>query len=73
MDQPAPKISEGTSTINTAKNKNKKKMNIKMIISQNFRGLKRHEKKYEFFHHLQRRQPFAVLIQETWLTGDDKL
>ena len=48
-------------------------MSIKMIISQNFRGLKRHENKYEFFHHLRRRQPFAALIQETWLTGDETL
>ena len=48
-------------------------MNIKMIISQIVRGLKRHEKKDEFFHHLRRRGPFAELLQETWLTGDDTL
>ena len=73
MDWPETETSEGNSTINSAKNKKKKNMNIKMIISKFFRGLKRHEKKYEFFHHLQRRQPFAVLIQETWLTGDENL
>ena len=71
MDLPETETSEGNSTINTAKNKKKKKMNIKMIISKNVRSLKRHEKKDEFFHHLQQRQPFAVLIQETWLTGDE--
>ena len=48
-------------------------MKIKMIISQNFRGLKRHEKKYEFFHNLRQRRPFAALLQETWLTGDETL
>ena len=73
MDQPAPKTSEGTSMINTAKNKKKKKINIKMIISQKFRGLKRHEKKDEFFHHLRQRQPFDELLQETYLTGDKTL
>ena len=69
MDRPAPETSEGTSTINTSKNKKKKKMNIKMIISQNICGLKLHEKKDEFFHHLQQRRPFAALLQEIWLTG----
>ena len=44
-----------------------------MIISQNVRGLKRHEKKDEFSHHLRQRQLFAVLLQETWLTGDETL
>ena len=73
MDRPAPKKSEGTSTIKPAKNKKKKKMNIKMIISQKFHGLKRHGKKDEFFHNLRRRRPFAALLQETWLTGDDTL
>ena len=73
MDWLAPETSEGTPTINNAKNKKKKKMNIKMIISQNVCGLKRHEKKNEFFHHLRRRQPFAALLQETWLTGDETL
>ena len=48
-------------------------MNIKMIISQNVCGLKRHEKKDEFFHHLQQRRPFAALLQETWLTGYETL
>ena len=48
-------------------------MNIKMIISQNVRGLKRHEKKDELFQHLRRRRPFAALLQETWLTGDETL
>ena len=48
-------------------------MNIKMIISQNFCGLKRHDKKDEVFHHLWQRRPFAALIQETWLTGDKTL
>ena len=48
-------------------------MNIKMIISQNVRGLKRHEKKDEFYHHLRRQQHFAALLQETWLTGDETL
>ena len=73
MNQLAPETSERSPTIKTAKNKKKKKMKIKMIISQNVRGLKRHEKKYEFFHHLRRRQPFAALLQETWLTGDETL
>ena len=73
MDQLAPETSERSPTIKTAKNKKKKKMNINMIISQNVRGLKRHEKKDELFHHLQRRRPFASLIQETWLTGDETL
>ena len=73
MDQLAPKTSERSPTIRTAKNKKKKKMNTKMIISQNVRGLKRHEKKDELFHHLRRRQPFTALIQETWLTGDETL
>ena len=50
-----------------------KNMNIKMIISQHVSGLKRHEKKDEFFHNLRRRRPFAALLQETWLTGDDTL
>ena len=48
-------------------------MNINIIISQNVRSLKFHEKKDEFFHHLQRRRPFASLLQETWLTGDETL
>ena len=48
-------------------------MNIKMIISKNVCGLKRHKKKDELFHHLRWRQPFAALIQETWLTGDETL
>ena len=61
MDRLAPKTPERTSTINTAKNKKKKKMNINMIISQNICGLKRHEKKNEFFHHFQQRQTFAAL------------
>ena len=69
MDRPAPKRSEGTSTINTAKKKKKKNMNIKMIISQSVHVLKYHEKKYEFLHHLQRRRPFAELLQESRLTG----
>ena len=46
-------------------------MNINMIISQNVRGLKRHEKKDEFLRHLRRQQTFAALLQETWLTGDE--
>ena len=66
MNQPAPETCEGVSTINTAKNKKKKKMNIKMIISQNVCDLKRHEKKDEFFHHLQQQLPFAALLQETY-------
>ena len=65
MDRPAPETSEGTSTINTAKKKKKKKMIIKMIISKNVRGLKRHEKKDKFFHHLQQQLPFSALLQET--------
>ena len=65
MDQLAPETSEISPTIQTAKNKKKKKMNIKIIISKNVCGLKRHEKKYELFHHLRRRQPFTALIQET--------
>ena len=73
MDQPAPKTSEGTSTINTAKNKKKKKMNIKMIISKFFRGLKRHKKKDKLFHHLWRLWPFAALLQVNWLTGYETL
>ena len=73
MYQLAPKTSERFPRIKTAKNKKKKKMNIKMIISQNVCGLKRHEKKDRFFHHLRRRRPFAVLLQETWLTGDETL
>ena len=73
IDQLAPETSERYPTIKTAKNKKKKRMNIKMIISKNICGLKRHEKKDEFFHHLQWRQPFAALIQETWLTGDENL
>ena len=44
-----------------------------MIISQNICGLKLHEKKDEFFHHLQQRRPFAALLQETWLTGGETL
>ena len=48
-------------------------MNIKMIISQNFCGLKRDKKKDEFFHHLQQQRPFAALLQENWLTGDETL
>ena len=71
MDHPALEISEGTSPINTVKNNKKKKMNIKMIISQNFLGLKRAENNDEFFHNLWQRRPFATLLQETWLTGDD--
>ena len=73
MDQLAPETSERYLTIKTAKNMKKKKMNIKMIISQNVCGLKRHKKKDEFFHHLRRRRLFAALIQETWLTGDKTL
>ena len=52
MDQLAPNTSERSPTIKTPKNKKTKKMNIKMIISQNVCGLKCHEKKDEFFHHL---------------------
>ena len=48
-------------------------MNIKMIISKNVCGLKRHKKKDELFHHFRRQRPFAALIQETWLTGDETL
>ena len=44
-----------------------------MIISQNVRGLKRHEKKDKFFQNLQQWRPFAALLQETWLTGDETL
>ena len=44
-----------------------------MIISQKFCGLERHDKKDEFFHHLWWQRPFAALIQETWLTGDETL
>ena len=44
-----------------------------MIISQNVRGLKCHKKKDKFFHHLRRQWPFAALLQETWLTGDETL
>ena len=73
MDRPAPETSEGTSTINTAKNNKKKEMNIKMIISKNVSGLKLHKNNEEFFHHLRRRRPFAALLQETWLTGDETL
>ena len=73
MDRPAPEIYEGTSTINTAKKKKKKNMNIKMIITQTFRGLKCREKKDEFIHNFRQRRPFAALLQETWLTGDKTL
>ena len=73
MDRPAPETSEGTSTINTATNKKEKKMNIKMIILQKFCGLRLHEKKDEIFQNLWRRRPFAELLQETWLTGDENL
>ena len=73
IDRPAPETSEGTSTINTTKNKKKKKMNIKMIISQNVRGLKRHNKKDELFAHLRRRRTFAALLQENGLTWDETL
>ena len=44
-----------------------------MIISQKFCGLKRHEKKDEFFHHLRQRRPFAALLQETLLTEYETL
>ena len=44
-----------------------------MIISQNVRGLKRHEKKDEFFHQLRRQRPFSALLQETWLAEDETL
>ena len=73
MDKLAPETSEKSPTIKTTKNKKKKQMNIKMIISQNVRRLKRHEKIDEFFHHLRRQQPFASLLQETWLTGYETL
>ena len=73
MYQLAPETSERSPTIKTAKNKKKKKMNIKMIISQNVRGLKRHVKKDDFFHHLRQQQPFAALLQETWLTENETL
>ena len=44
-----------------------------MIISQNILGLQRHEKKDEFFQNLWWRRPFAALLQETWLSGDETL
>ena len=49
IDRLAHETSESSPTIKTAKNKKKKKMNIKMIISQNVCGLKRNEKKDKFF------------------------
>ena len=69
----ATKTPEDNMTTTKTTTNNKKQKNIRLILSQNVRGLKRVEKKEELFSNLRRRNAFAAMLQETWLTGEETL